>query len=277
MGLPAAPQKVGSELLIPGPVGRARDVAERYMRGRDYGIPPPDRSYPLDKELSARIAGAYDELPMFDPAALPSYRQMARETMNQYKAIKESGLKIIPTNAETYPYKGNPREVAVDVADRNRMAFFLTEPEAGAFGSGGAANIARSHPLLEQSGEYIGKTPLTNNDLFRVVHDYFGHIQHGHGFRGLGEDNAWRSHSAMYSPEARPAMTSETRGQNSWVNYGPHGEFNRTASGGDTIYAPQKIGILPDWAMKYGIGGVVPTAAAIGALADQSRLPEEVR
>ena len=65
---------------------------------------------------------------------------------------------------------------------------------------------------------------MLNNDLFRVVHDYFGHLKHGYGFRAAGEDNAWRAHAAMYSPEARPAMTSETRGQNSWVNYGPHGE-----------------------------------------------------
>jgi hypothetical protein len=49
----------------------------------------------------------------------------------------------------------------------------------------------------------------------------------------------------MYSDEARPAMTTETRGQNSWVNFGPHGEANRKASAADTIYADQKVGLLP--------------------------------
>ena len=47
-------------------------------------------------------------------------------------------------------------------------------------------------------------------------------------------------------------MTVETRGQNSWVNYGPHGETNRTASAADTVYADQKIGLLPEWVSEEG-------------------------
>lgn len=88
------------------------------------------------------------------------------------------------------------------------------------------------------------------NDLFRIVHDYFGHLKEGYGFRAAGEDNAWRSHASMYSDLARPAMTTETRGQNSWVNYGPHGEKNRTASAADTVYADQKVGLMPEWTMR---------------------------
>jgi hypothetical protein len=47
-------------------------------------------------------------------------------------------------------------------------------------------------------------------------------------------------------------MTTETRGQNSWLNYGPHGEANRTARTEDTVFAPQKVGILPHWAHHEG-------------------------
>ena len=47
-------------------------------------------------------------------------------------------------------------------------------------------------------------------------------------------------------------MTMETRGQNSWVNYGPHGDSNKTASGEDTIYADQKINIPPAWINEEG-------------------------
>jgi hypothetical protein len=49
-------------------------------------------------------------------------------------------------------------------------------------------------------------------------------------------------------------MSSETRGQNSWVNWGPHGDFNRKASAADTKYADQKIGLLPKWAIDEGRG-----------------------
>lgn len=106
------------------------------------------------------------------------------------------------------------------------------------------------NPMLRKTGEKIGDHELLANDMFRVVHDYFGHLKQGHGFRAAGEDNAWRGHSAMYSDLARPAMTTETRGQNSWVNYGPHGDKNRTASGADTVYADQKVGLMPEWTMR---------------------------
>jgi hypothetical protein len=91
----------------------------------------------------------------------------------------------------------------------------------------------------------MGQLNLRANDVFRIVHDYFGHFKEGNGFRAEGEENAWRSHSAMYSPLARRAMTSETRGQNSWLNYGPHGDTNRTAKSADTIAASLRQNSFP--------------------------------
>jgi hypothetical protein len=89
--------------------------------------------------------------------------------------------------------------------------------------------------------------------VFRAVHDAFGHAKHGVGFRARGEENAFQSHARMYSPEALPAVASETRGQNSWVNYGPYGAKNRTASPIDTEYAEQKTGIMPAWTWLEGL------------------------
>jgi hypothetical protein len=45
-------------------------------------------------------------------------------------------------------------------------------------------------------------------------------------------------------------MTTETQGQNSWVNFGPFGAANRRASTGDTVFAEQKAGLLPLWASE---------------------------
>ena len=109
-----------------------------------------------------------------------------------------------------------------------------------------------NNPMLEMTDVYINGRQLRANDVFRIVHDYYGHIKDGFGFRADGEENAYQSHAAMYSPLARKAAATETRGQNSWVNYGPHAAHNKTASGGDTIYAPQKVGLLPDWAVDEG-------------------------
>jgi hypothetical protein len=55
------------------------------------------------------------------------------------------------------------------------------------------------------------------------VHDGFGHLASGRGFDRHGEDAAWDAHSQMYSPLARLAMTTETRGQTStfiWYHRG---------------------------------------------------------
>jgi hypothetical protein len=137
-----------------------------------------------------------------------------------------------------------------DVRNNKHMWVFATRD---GFGSDATFDVS-DNPLLGDSGFEISGQPATINDIFRAVHDYFGHVKEGVGFRADGEENAWRAHSAMYSPLARRAMTSETRGQNSWVNYGPFGESNRTARSEDTHYADQKIGLLPEWVITEGAG-----------------------
>jgi len=92
--------------------------------------------------------------------------------------------------------------------------------------------------------------------VFRAVHDTFGHGMRGNTFGPIGEYNAWLAHKEMYSSTAQRVMTTETLGQNTWVNFGPH---MRTEDGvligkGDSKYigpadrpfAPQKVAIMPD-------------------------------
>ena len=246
-GIPGA-LKIGEDYFVPGPIGKIHDVAEDYMRtvGADRPYLPPTRYHPIDPEHSKAIAQAYEEMKHTpnDPATKASYDALIDETAKQYDAIKKTGLKIepIPAGAPD-PYATNPRLAAWDVAENNHLWFFPTESGFG------TVNKITDNPMLRKTGEKIGDHELLANDMFRIVHDYFGHLKQGHGFRAAGEDNAWRTHAAMYSDIARPAMTTETRGQNSWVNYGPHGDKNRTASAADTVYADQKVGLMPDWTM----------------------------
>lgn len=154
------------------------------------------------------------------------------------------------------PY-GNPRNAILDVIHNNHLWVFSTRD---GFGSD-ATFDAGKNPLLQETEftDASGK-PMLANDVFRVVHDYFGHVKEGVGFRADGEENAWRAHAAMYSDLARPAMTTETRGQNSWVNFGPHAAANAKADGAETVYADQKVGLLPDWVMTEGATDAAPTA-----------------
>jgi len=242
------------EMIEAGPDERIRKVAEDYMRsiGREY---KPASSYAkVEPERASRIAQAYHEM-KHDPSdafVRSAYDQMLKETMDQYQAAKEAGFKAEFWNPERDedPYKASPRLAIKDINENHHMYVF---PTRAGFGSDEEmASQLKDNPLLADSGERWNGEPVTYNDIFRAVHDYYGHAKEGVGFRADGEENAWRSHASMYSPLARLAMTSETRGQNSWLNYGPHGEHNRNARTEDTIFADQKIGLLPAFAIHEG-------------------------
>jgi hypothetical protein len=252
-GLPDKPIKLGEHYLVPGPLGKAKAAAEKYAQSAGLPFHPPAQYLKVDKERATRIADAFDKMKHApdDPAVKASYEALAKETIAQWHAIKDTGLKIEWIKpGQPDPYAASPRMAAMDVINNNHWWGFPTD--AG-FGSGPEAEAAiHNNPMLKMTDEVVDGRKLMVNDVFRIVHDYFGHFKEGVGFRADGEENAWRSHSAMYSDLARGAMTSETRGQNSWVNYGPYGESNRTASAAETHYAPQKIGLMPEWTWNEG-------------------------
>lgn len=242
----------GVGTLDVGPHQGARDAAAAYMKEAGLPYHPPSTYAKVDPDRAARIAAAYDAMPHApdDPAVKASYDAMIKETLAQYQHMKNAGVNVefIPPEAHHHgpngssdPYASSPRLAAEDVKNSNHLWVFPTE---SGFGSPG--DSVANNPLLAQSGETFGGIPATNNDVFRAVHDYFGHIKEGVGFRANGEENAWRQHAGMYSDLARPAMTTETRGQNSWVNFGPHGAANQIAPSGSTVFAQQKTGLLPD-------------------------------
>lgn len=243
--------KLGKRMTA-GPSPMIRAVAENYMRSARLPYNPPTTYAKVDPARAARIAGAFEEMKHDpdDPLTKASYAQMLKETMGQYKAMKRAGFKAEFWNPEKEadPYEASPRMAIEDVQKNHHMFVY---PTYAGFGSGSAEDI-KGNPLMADSGERWNGKPVAYNDIFRAVHDYFGHAKEGVGFRHDGEENAWRSHAAMYSPLARMAMTTETRGQNSWLNFGPHGASNQTARTEDTVFAPQKIGILPHWAHHEG-------------------------
>jgi hypothetical protein len=242
------------EVVTAGPNHQVRAIAEQYMR--DAGLPynPPTKYAKVDAARAKRIAGEYER--MADdpdhPLVKAAYDAMIRETMAQYQAAKAAGFKaeFWDPEKERDPYEASPRLAIEDVNNNHHMYVFPTY-----FGYGSKevpADAVKTNPLLADSGERWNGYPVTVNDIFRAVHDYFGHAKEGVGFRHDGEENAWRSHASMYSPLARLAMTSETRGQNSWLNFGPHGEKNRHARTEDTVFADQKIGVMPPWTTHEG-------------------------
>ena len=163
-----------------------------------------------------------------NPEVLAAYNAMIDETMAQYKALEDLGIdfKFLRDGMDD-PYARSPPMGYQDVVENEQLYVFPTD-----FGYGSGDFDASDNPLLRFVGRIGDKDDAVANDAFRIVHDMYGHMGQGNPqFRSKGEERAWLEHSRMYSPAAKRAMTSETRGQNSWLNFGPYAEQNKTALG----------------------------------------------
>lgn len=173
------------------------------------------RNAVADPGVGRRIAGQYLAAPAFDEAAVPHYQAFVRETGRQFDHMtrprSRGGLGIDVNVTTDDPYK-RARDMISDVRDNHRINVFDSASTGG-------------HPFLTND----------QNNMFRAVHDVFGHAAIGRGFDASGEEAAFQHHSSMYTPLAREAMTTETRGQNSTVNFGPE----------PGVFPQQKVAILP--------------------------------
>lgn len=219
------------------PAPNAVTVAVAATYSASIGLPAPTYDYfPVDEDRARRIAAAYDALPVSDdtnPDVLAAYAAFAAEIQAQWDHVVGTGMVLEPWVSDdptAQPYQSSV-EMAEDVRVNRHLYFF----------TGGEIH----HPIMWNKGE----DGLSPNDKFRAVHDYFGHTAGGYGFGARGEESAWRSHKQMFTPPAAAAMTTETRGQNSWVNYGAQ-NYNEDGTPKqigpkDKPYAVQKFAVLP--------------------------------
>ena len=254
-----------------GPDPRLVAVAEQYAR--DNGIPLRRQSefVEVDEERARRIADAYAAMEHApnDPVVAEAYQNLIRQTKAQYDALVAAGYQFwfIDLNREdNQQYASSPWNAMRDVRANQRMGVF---PTTDGFGTDAAFDPS-DNPLFAETGLSwpVGGPdgplkPVLANDLFRAVHDAFGHGLEGAGFRARGEENAWQAHVRLFTGSAVGAITSETRGQNSWLNYGPYGEQNRNAKVEDTIFADQKTGLMPEWTWTEGRAGDMPPAETL--------------
>jgi len=222
----------------------AQDVAAAYAKSKGIDFTPPTKHVVANPERGRLIAEEFIKM-KHDPGnkeVAAAYEAMISETTEQFRFIQQTGLKVEFIRGDD-PYVNGPSDVINDIKNNNHIWVYSTRD---GFGSNEKFDPV-DNPLLKETDFEIDGVKLLANDVFRIVHDYFGHVSTGTTFRATGEENAWQFHASMYTPLARRAMTTETRGQNSWVNYGPDGTINRTATTGNTTFADQKVGLLPRW------------------------------
>ncbi|MBB5874344.1 hypothetical protein F4553_007778 [Allocatelliglobosispora scoriae] len=198
------------------PVAYLAEGSQLYSR--TIGVTPLRIDYrrvSLDPALGQLISNAYMAAPTWDESAFAAYEAFRRETIQQFGFLvgstKVGSLGVTVEFTETDPY-----------SDAESMTHDLSERRLKVFSTRGAGN---PHPLLTDR----------ENDMFRAVHDAFGHAASGRGFSRDGEEAAWLKHCFMYSALARRALTTETRGQScaQSFHYGGH------------CFPEQKVVLLP--------------------------------
>ena len=242
--------------LFSEPAKAAQSAARKF---RENAPAAPEEGAPIrkvDKDNAMRIADAFEAMEHNpdDPEVREAYEAMAAESEVQYMMLQEEGVEVEVYEGDGEPY-ANSQEMLEDLNNNNHLYILSTEKD---FGQAGITESQRAeNPLLNES-KFTDKNgkPMLMNDVFRAVHDFFGHGERGNSFGPIGEENAWDVHARMFTPKARRAMTTETRGQNSWVNYGPQmrGEDGgliqpnnpNYLSAKDRAYAEQKMGLLPE-------------------------------
>ena len=258
-------QKAGNRLFNE-PLKAVAEIANRYYE-RIFGSKRPkyEGTTELNTERSKRIAAAFEAMKHEpnNPEVKKAYEAMAKETIDQYQDFLDAGYVVEINNEEPY---ANSADMIEDLRKNKRIKIFSTE---SGFGDDPITPEQRAENPLLATTEFtdVNGQPMLVNDLFRAVHDFFGHAELGNSFGPKGEENAWNVHSRMYSPLARRAMTTETRGQNSWVNFSgfndeiqklrdkaaklrDEGKIDEAAEVVGEIYdkfkfADQKIGLLP--------------------------------
>ena len=243
-----APTIAGISGGIPKLIRSAESYAKRvgidHRRQSEYAT--------IDKDFSERLAKAYDEMDHDpnDPEVAEAYSELIRQVRDQYDELVSNGYEFWFIDPDKDPYEGKPWRAMADLRNNDSMGVFPTTAGFGTITEISDNPLEKTDTGLEWSyGSPDGpKKPVLANDLFRAVHDAFGHGLEGSGFRAQGEENAWQAHVRLFYGSAVHAMTSETRGQNSWLNFGPYGEKNQKALIEDTTFADQKTGLMPSWA-----------------------------
>lgn len=206
------------------PAIRVADDASMAARGVPY-----DESMAVPRSSLRRQAGigrAYREAatgnPEYKHAVFEAYGNAMPEVVERAKAqnydqLTEAAYRSLGDEVaqqfDRLPVKFRYHEGAGEYPSSTDMARdVLANGNLNVFSGGDP------HEFLSQIDPATG---LSQNEMFRGVHDYLGHVVPGSMFGPQGEEAAYAAHSQMLSPLAQMALLSETRGQNSLVNYSP--------------------------------------------------------
>jgi hypothetical protein len=247
-----------SSLAKQSAIGRAFELAAQGSPEYKQAV---FQAYAQQRPELIHESGATD----YDSLMHAAYAKMAKETDDQFHSLPVK-FSFHRNGEGDYPNSG----AMLDDLHRNGHLFVFQ-------GGDPHTHLSAVDP----------RTGLNANEKFRAVHDAYGHGILGNTFGPQGEERAWGIHSQMYSPLARLAMSAETRGQNSYVNYSPlnaelkehihklemrHAEARRAGRHEEVShlkaakrealksfkFAPQVGGLLPPEMIRHDYAGHMP-------------------
>ena len=182
--------------------------AEEYARRNGIDYRRQSVYVEVDINRAERLAEEYGKMSHSpqDPKVKEAYQNLINQTLAQYNILVEAGYQFYFFDESNDPYNGNPMSAMEELRNEKRMGSFATE--AG-FGSGATELNVEDNPMLTDTGLEWGfgsvdgkKKRVLANDLFRAVHDAFGHGLEGASFRARGEENAWQAHARLFTGSA---------------------------------------------------------------------------
>jgi hypothetical protein len=207
---------------IPAAPGAA-ESAKSYAQSQGLSWEAPSKHVAVNPQRGYAQYLAYrksQQAPTEAPGIRRSYEVMRDHIGQQFSHLtrpaSEGGMGFKVEVTDTDPYD-SPEAMSSDVANK-RIKVMSTATTGG-------------HNFFTNE----------ENDMFRAVHDVFGHAAIGRDFSRDGEEAAYLSHRQMFPKEAHAALASETRGQNSYLNYGHERDFPDQGPG-------TKLVGLPKWA-----------------------------
>ena len=207
------------------PVRHVIEGARAYASQRGLGDPHDGgvdyHSVRTHRDLLKDLARSYDALPEDDPSAHKHFAAMRGEVNDQYHHLTHRmGIKVHVTDEDPYP---DVHALRHDVLHNKQIQVLGTHATGG-------------HPFFTND----------ENDKFRAVHDVFGHLGTGRDFDRHGEEATYQAHARMFTPLARGALASETRGQSGSLILS--GQFG-----------PQRIAVMPKRLWHPGLAHAAAT------------------
>lgn len=192
-----------------GFAGRQSSIAKQAAIGRAF-----DLSVQGSPEYKSSVFSAYGEKypDLMEAVGAKNYDDLVQKSYLQMQAETAAQFDRLPVNTFYHP---GDFDYVTSTGGTNSIGMLRD------LNQNKNLNVFRGGDRHEFLNQIDPRTGLNSNEMFRAVHDYAGHGIQGNKFDALGEERAFGVHSQMYSPLARMAMASETRGQNSFVNYSP--------------------------------------------------------